>query len=53
MPFQQVLLNLIMNAAEAMSAVTERERLLTIRAALNEQTSVRVTATRTASSSSD
>ena len=43
MPLQQVLLNLIMNAAEAMSAVTGRERLLTIQAALNEQTSVRVT----------
>jgi PAS domain S-box-containing protein len=42
-PLQQVLLNLITNAAEAMSAVTGRERLLTIQAALNEQTSVRVT----------
>jgi C4-dicarboxylate-specific signal transduction histidine kinase len=42
-PLQQVLLNLIMNAAEAMSAVTGRERLLTIQAAPNEQTSVRVT----------
>jgi signal transduction histidine kinase len=40
---QQVLLNLIMNATEAMSAVTGRERLLTVQAALNEQTSVRVT----------
>jgi signal transduction histidine kinase len=40
---QQVLLNLIMNAAEAMSAVAGRERLLTIQAALNEQTSVHVT----------
>jgi PAS domain S-box-containing protein len=42
-PLQQVLLNLIMNAADAMSAVTGRERLLTIQAARNEQTSVRVT----------
>jgi PAS domain S-box-containing protein len=42
-PLQQVLLNLIMNAADAMSEVTGRERLLTIRAALNEQTSVLVT----------
>jgi signal transduction histidine kinase len=32
-----------MNAAEAMSAVTGRERLLTIQAAVNEQASVRVT----------
>ena len=43
MPLQQVLFNLIMNAVEAMSAVTERERQLTIRAVLNERTSVRVT----------
>jgi signal transduction histidine kinase len=42
-PLQQVLLNLIMNAAEAMSAIAGRERLLTIQAALNGQTSVRVT----------
>jgi C4-dicarboxylate-specific signal transduction histidine kinase len=42
-PLQQVLLNLIMNAADAMSAVTGRERLLTIQAAPNEQTSVRLT----------
>ena len=34
-PLQQVLFNLIMNAIEAMSAVTERERQLTIRAVLN------------------
>ena len=34
-PLQQVLLNLIINATEAMSAVTGRERLLTIQAALN------------------
>jgi C4-dicarboxylate-specific signal transduction histidine kinase len=47
-PLQQVLLNLIMNAAEAMSAVTGRERLLTIQAVLNEQTSVRVTVEDTA-----
>jgi signal transduction histidine kinase len=32
-----------MNAADAMSAVTGRERLLTIQAAPNEQTSVRLT----------
>jgi PAS domain S-box-containing protein len=42
-PLQQVLLNLIMNAAEAMSAVTGRARQLTIRAVLHERTSVRVT----------
>ena len=41
-PLQQVLFNLIMNAIEAMSAVTERERQLTIRAVLNERTSVRM-----------
>jgi signal transduction histidine kinase len=41
-PLQQVLFNLIMNAIEAMSAVTERERQLTIQAVLNERTSVRV-----------
>ena len=39
----QVLLNLIMNAIEAMSTVTGRERQLTIRTVLNERTSVRVT----------
>jgi PAS domain S-box-containing protein len=42
-PLQQVLLNLIINATEAMSAVTGRERLLTIQATLNGQESVRVT----------
>jgi signal transduction histidine kinase len=42
-PLQQVLLNLIMNAVEAMGAVTGRERQLTIRAVLHERTSVRVT----------
>jgi signal transduction histidine kinase len=42
-PLQQVLFNLIMNAIEAMSAVTERERRLMIRAVLNERTNVRVT----------
>jgi signal transduction histidine kinase len=42
-PLQQVLLNLIMNAAEAMSAATERERELTIETVLNEPASVRVT----------
>jgi signal transduction histidine kinase len=40
-PLQQVLFNLIMNAIEAMSAVTERERQLRLRAVLNEN--VRVT----------
>ena len=40
---QQVLLNLIMNAIEAMGTVTGRERQLTIRTVLNERTSVRVT----------
>src|SRR4029077_15380014 len=42
-PLQQVLLNLIMNAVEAMSAITGRARQLTIRAVLNERTRVRVT----------
>ena len=42
-PLQQVLINLIMNAIEAMSAVTGRERLLNIRAELNGPQSVRVT----------
>jgi PAS domain S-box-containing protein len=42
-PLQQVLLNLIMNAAEAMSAVTGRERQLTIRAVLEEPTCVGIT----------
>ena len=42
-PLQQVLFNLIMNAIEAMSAVTERERQLMIRAVLNERANVRVT----------
>jgi PAS domain S-box-containing protein len=42
-PLQQVLLNLIINATEAMSAVTGRERLLTIQAALNGEESIRVT----------
>ena len=40
-PLQQVLFNLIMNAIEAMSAVTERERQLMIRAVLNERANVR------------
>ena len=43
MPLQQVLFNLIMNAIEAMSAVTERERQLMIRAVPNERANVRVT----------
>jgi signal transduction histidine kinase len=42
-PLQQVLFNLIMNAIEAMSAVTERERQLRLRAVLNERANVRVT----------
>jgi len=42
-PLQQVMLNLIMNAAEAMSAVTGRERQLTIKTVLDEAASVRVT----------
>jgi PAS domain S-box-containing protein len=42
-PLQQVLLNLIINATEAMSTVTGRERLLIIQAALNGRESVRVT----------
>jgi C4-dicarboxylate-specific signal transduction histidine kinase len=42
-PLQQVLLNLIMNATDAMSAVTGRERQLTIQTVLNGPTSVRIT----------
>jgi len=42
-PLQQVLLNLIMNASEAMSAVTGRERQLTIQTALNGPKNVVVT----------
>jgi PAS domain S-box-containing protein len=42
-PLQQVLLNLIMNATDAMSAVTGRERQLTIQTVLSEPASVRVT----------
>ena len=41
-PLQQVLLNLIMNATEAMSAVTGRARQLTIQTALDEPGSLRV-----------
>jgi PAS domain S-box-containing protein len=40
---QQVLLNLIMNAIEAMSSVAGRERRLTIAADIDERASVRVT----------
>jgi len=40
---QQVLLNLIMNAIEAMSSVTGRERHLTIASGSDERASVRVT----------
>ncbi len=42
-PLQQVLLNLIMNATDAMSSVTGRERQLTIQTVFNEPASVRVT----------
>jgi PAS domain S-box-containing protein len=40
---QQVLLNLIMNAIEAMSSVTGRERHLRIESGLDEQANVRIT----------
>jgi PAS domain S-box-containing protein len=40
---QQVLLNLIMNAIEAMSSVTGRERHLRIASGLDEQANVRIT----------
>jgi C4-dicarboxylate-specific signal transduction histidine kinase len=40
---QQVLLNLIMNAIEAMSSVTGRERHLRISSGLDEQANVRIT----------
>lgn len=43
MQLQQVLLNLIMNAIEAMSAVTGRERQLTVSSGLDDQGFVRVT----------
>jgi PAS domain S-box-containing protein len=39
---QQVLVNLIVNAIEAMSVITERERQLTIRAVPDEQTGVKI-----------
>jgi signal transduction histidine kinase len=40
---QQVLLNLIMNAVDAMSSVTDRERRLRIRSALLGTDNVRIT----------
>jgi signal transduction histidine kinase len=40
---QQVILNLIMNAVEAMRSVTERERRLTIASSLDQQGSVMIT----------
>jgi PAS domain S-box-containing protein len=40
---QQVILNLIMNAVEAMRSVTERERRLTIESGLDQQGSVMIT----------
>jgi signal transduction histidine kinase len=40
---QQVILNLIMNAVEAMRSVTERERRLTIVSSLNQQGGVMIT----------
>jgi PAS domain S-box-containing protein len=39
---QQVILNLIMNAVEAMSGVTERERRLTVASALNGEDNVTI-----------
>ena len=43
MQLQQVLLNLIMNAVEAMSAVTGRERQLTVSSGLDDERFVRIT----------
>jgi C4-dicarboxylate-specific signal transduction histidine kinase len=40
---QQVLLNLIMNAIEAMSSVTGRERLLIITSSLDEPANISIT----------
>lgn len=42
-PLQQVLLNLIMNAVDAMSAVADRPRCLSIRTELHESDWVRIT----------
>jgi signal transduction histidine kinase len=40
---QQVLMNLIMNAIEAMDAITEREKLLVIKSAIDESASILIT----------
>jgi signal transduction histidine kinase len=40
---QQVILNLIMNAAEAMDAVTDRPRVLRVKTELHEPSSVMIT----------
>ena len=40
---QQVILNLIMNAVEAMSSVTGRERRLTIRSCLDQPATLTIT----------
>jgi PAS domain S-box-containing protein len=40
---QQVILNLVMNAAEAMSSVTDRERILTVRSEISESDHVLIT----------
>jgi signal transduction histidine kinase len=40
---QQVILNLVMNAIEAMSSVTGRERCLTIASSLDSQASLTIT----------
>jgi PAS domain S-box-containing protein len=44
-PLQQVLLNLIMNAAEAMSSVADRKRLLSIKTQVHETHSILITVT--------
>jgi signal transduction histidine kinase len=44
-PLQQVLLNLIMNAAEAMSTIVDRKRLLSIKTQAHEAHDVLITVT--------
>jgi len=44
-PLQQVLLNLIMNAAEAMNSIVDRKRLLSLKTRVHETDSVLITVT--------
>jgi signal transduction histidine kinase len=43
MQLRQVILNLVMNAIEAMSAVTTRERVLIVKSAIDESGDVQIT----------